>query len=128
MPLIRCDDCFAVHESTLPVCPGCGRCPHCGERRVSKRELTEQADCRSCRVPYCSGCGRCHHCGTLRFAEMSVCGCGFPADVEKVRAIERTFGLQTERKAGCLGILAVVGVALASLSSGVVLLCWFIIA
>ena len=43
MALIKCGGCDAIHESTQPVCPVCGRCPCCGDRRVSKRELAAHA-------------------------------------------------------------------------------------
>jgi hypothetical protein len=103
MALIRCGGCVAVHESTLVVCPGCGRCPCCGERRVSDSELA--SGCPSCSVPYCSGCGRCHGCGTIRFLEMKPHSCGFPSDVEKVLKVEQSFGLQNRGIAGCSVLL-----------------------
>jgi hypothetical protein len=97
MALIQCGGCEAVHESTLPVCPVCGRCPCCGTRRVSKRELAEQADCPVCEVPYCSGCGRCHTCGAVRYSGIEPHTCGFPTDPEKVRSVEESFGLRRRR-------------------------------
>jgi hypothetical protein len=108
MALIKCDACDAIHESTLPVCPVCGRCPCCGTRRVSKRELAEHSACPTCGAPYCSGCGRCHHCGALRFADMEAHSCGFPVDPEKVRSVEESFGLNRKGSWGCLFALAFV--------------------
>lgn len=100
MMLIKCGGCEVVHESTLPACPVCSRCPCCGETRVSKRELAEQADCATCGVPYCSGCGRCHVCNKLRFSGMEAHSCGFPDDPEQVRRVEETFGLKTSGAGG----------------------------
>lgn len=117
MALIQCDGCAAVHDSLLPVCPGCGRCPGCGQLRFSKRELASHSACPTCSVPYCSGCGRCHNCGATRFAEMPAHSCGFPTDPERVRAVEQSFGLQ-ERRAGCLAAIAVVGLAFLLVSGG----------
>jgi hypothetical protein len=105
MALIKCPGCDAVHDSTSPTCPGCGRCPYCGDRRVSKRELAEQAACSACGVPYCSGCGRCHACGTVRFSEMGPHTCGFPADKEKVHSLEESCGLHRRGAGGCLVML-----------------------
>jgi hypothetical protein len=110
MALVRCDGCGAVHESTLSVCPGCGRCPTCGDRRVSMRELAESANCPACGVPYCSGCGRCHTCGAIRFSEMEPHDHGVSED-ERARAVEESFGLHKRGKGGCL-ILTIAAVSL----------------
>jgi hypothetical protein len=105
MALIKCPGCDAIHDSTSPACPGCGRCPYCGDRRVSKRELAEQTACAACGVPYCSGCGRCHACGAVRFSEMGPHTCGFPANKEKVHTVEDNCGLHRRGAGGCLVIL-----------------------
>ena len=107
MVLVKCE-CGSVHESKLPVCPGCGRCPCCGVRRVAKRELAQQSACSICGVPYCSGCGRCHVCGAVRFSEMEPHTCGFPTDPDKVRTVEESFGLQRRMAGGCLFFLIAV--------------------
>jgi hypothetical protein len=122
--LIKCEGCTAVHESTLPVCPGCGRCPNCGERRVSKQELAERAACPSCATPYCTGCGRCHVCGALRFTDMPAHECGFPTDPEQVRTVEKVFGLQAQRGGGCL---SVVTLALAPVAGAFGVLWWHLV-
>jgi hypothetical protein len=93
MVLIKCGGCEAIHASTHPACPVCGRCPNCGDRRFSSLELAEQNVCSGCNLPYCSGCGRCHGCGAVRFAELGPHSCGFPTDAEKVRSVETAFGL-----------------------------------
>lgn len=108
MSLIRCCGCETIHESTLVVCPGCGRCPSCGKPRISRQELKSMANCPDCETPYCSGCGRCHSCGEIRFRDIEVHGCGFPEDEQKVRTVEETFGLG-KRGTGCLGVLCLMG-------------------
>jgi hypothetical protein len=93
--LIQCQDCQAVHESTLTAaCPVCGRCPACGRRRVSRQQLADESTCRSCGVPYCAGCGRCHICGKVRLFEVGVCPCGYPDSSEQIVLVERYFGLR----------------------------------
>jgi hypothetical protein len=88
MVLVECQSCDAVHASTHPVCPGCGQCPSCGLRRVTRQQLQETSTCPPCQAPYCKTCGRCHGCGLARFADWPGCSCGFPADPEKVAALE----------------------------------------
>jgi|SRR6516165_2193924 hypothetical protein len=109
MALVHCNGCEAVHESTLLVCPGCGRCPGCGQKRVSRTRLKELWLCPNCQVPYCAGCGRCHICGLLRFTNLEVepCDCGHPSDhnLEKWSAVSK-------KPPGCLPLLALaVGLA-----------------
>lgn len=125
MELIRCEGCAVIHESTLPVCPGCGRCPCCGELRVSRKELRLQAACPGCNVPYCGGCGRCHVCGVLRFAEMEAHSCGFPTDPQTVQSVEKNFGIR-ERSRGCLTTLSLCAFTLMSVFwlSGIIEVFW----
>jgi hypothetical protein len=89
MTLIRCGGCESVHESTLKACPVCGRCPGCGARRIP--HIDKAGDCPGCGAPYCSGCGRCHVCGSLRPIDLPECGCGHPADKEKLARTEEVF-------------------------------------
>src|SRR4051812_28795883 len=96
MVFLVCERCDAVHESTLPVCPGCGTCPCCGQRRVTGEQLREMSSCPRCQVPYCAGCGRCHSCGESRFADWEPCSCGFPSDPARVASVEQTFGLSAK--------------------------------
>ena len=91
--LIRCCGCEAVHESTLAACPVCGRCPACGQKRVSRRQLADESTCRACGVPYCDACGRCQGCGRVRLFEVGVCSCGHPDDPEQIKPVEKHFGL-----------------------------------
>ena len=102
MLLIECDGCGSVHESTVPVCPGCGRCPGCGEMRVSEQAIAERVDCPTCGLPYGHACGRCQVCGSSRFTGVGPHGCGFPDDPEKVRSVEKACGLRERRGAGYL--------------------------
>lgn len=91
--LIRCGGCEAVHDSRLAACPGCGRCPACGTRRVSSKELANWTACRECGAPYCCGCGRCPGCGKVRLFEVGACACGHPDDPRQVASVEQHFGL-----------------------------------
>jgi hypothetical protein len=91
MALIQCGGCESVHESTLTACPVCGRCPGCGEKRASP--VDKLGECPNCQAPYCSGCGRCHVCGTIRLIDLPPCGCGHPADPEKLAQTEKVFAL-----------------------------------
>lgn len=65
-------------------------------------------NCPACKTPYCSGCGRCHQCGEIRFQELDAHDCGFPADPERVRGVEKSFGLK-EKRQGCFGVLLTIG-------------------
>src|SRR4051812_38906869 len=93
MPLVICDGCNAVHSSTDPVCPSCGHCPRCAQKRVTKEQMRAMAACPKCQVPFCVGCGRCHGCGVVRFADWEPCSCGFPTDPEMVKSVEKAFSL-----------------------------------
>ena len=94
MALIRCGACDSVHESTLAACPGCGRCPSCGAKRVDRRLLKEMRLCPECNVPYCPGCGRCHVCGKLRVFDLLPCTCGHPFDPSVLAKLEESFGVR----------------------------------
>jgi hypothetical protein len=95
MAMIRCGGCEAIHDSRVPVCPGCGRCPHCGAKRASREDWKAWAECAACRLPYCASCGRCHGCSGLRFEDLGTCpGCGFPDDPETVASVERAWGIR----------------------------------
>lgn len=111
MGLIRCE-CGSVRESAHPACPGCGRCPSCGEGRVTHADLV--APCVGCGVVCCDTCGRCHHCGIVRFANLGPCSCGFPTP-EKIAEVEQLAGPAHARSAGCLGVVLVVVIGAAGL-------------
>jgi len=113
MALVQCAGCSAIHESTSPVCPTCGRCPCCGALRITRAELKQLANCPACNTPYCAGCGRCHQCGEIRFQDLGSHDCGFPSDPERVRGVEKTFGLK-EKSEGCLGVLFAIGLVFVS--------------
>ncbi|WP_156514657.1 hypothetical protein [Planctomyces sp. SH-PL14] len=91
--LIRCLGCEVIHDSAAAVCPGCGRCPNCGDRRISSRDLQSHHLCPQCRTPYCSGCSRCHQCGTVRTFEAPPCRCGFPHQPGLIEALENRCGV-----------------------------------
>ena len=94
MSLIRCGGCNAVHESNLTACPVCGRCPHCGDRRVSASQRSALSTCCNCGTPFCDNCGRCHVCGVLRDFGVGPCECGHPNDPKCIEAVERHFALK----------------------------------
>lgn len=87
LPYIRCLGCEeAIFDPTRAVCPGCGRCPVCGLRRVKP----EIKDCPECELPYCTCCGRCPKCAGLRYTEIdSPCECGHPHNAEKLADLIR---------------------------------------
>ena len=95
MTIIRCGGCEAIHDSTLRVCPSCGRCPGCGRRRVSKKDLPAIRRCSECSGSICISCGRCHQCGGMWSHEIETCGCGFPEDPEALRKTEETFRIDS---------------------------------
>lgn len=89
--LIRCVDCeHAVFPSTQTACPGCGRCPSCGLRRLAK-----VTDCPQCSIPYCACCGRCPQCLGLRYADLDLgpCECGYPEDEARLKEVIRYHAL-----------------------------------
>lgn len=94
MVLIRCEGCGMVHASTTIVCSECGRCPGCGQRRVSKAELTAHSACSECGEPVCPSCARCHACGALRTIGLPPCECGHPDNPEKLRRMEAAFAFR----------------------------------
>ncbi len=91
MALIQCGGCESVHESTLAVCPVCGRCPGCGDRRTP--HISKVGDCPNCQAPFCSGCGRCHVCGSTRSTDLQPCTCGHLNDLERLAQTEESFAL-----------------------------------
>lgn len=99
MALIKCGGCESVHESTLVVCPVCGRCPRCGTKRAP--DLKKFGDCRECQAPYCSGCGRCHRCGSVRPTDLPPCSCGHPTDKEGLAQTEKAFAIAPHTGFGC---------------------------
>lgn len=108
MVFVQCE-CNAIHPSTNPVCPGCGRCPRCGQLRVTRQQFADASTCPDCQIPYCAGCGRCHLCGKIRFADWEHCSCGFPTDPEKLATVEKYCNLEAfaEARKGLLGCLSV---------------------
>src|SRR5436309_16012919 len=88
MAFIQCGGCDAVFESHRVVCPGCVRCPRCGQKRVQDQEC-----CPECVLPYWRCCGQCPGCGVLRYGDVEPCACGHPAetDAAKLREIEEAF-------------------------------------
>ncbi len=87
---ISCLGCSAIIDPTLAVCPGCGRCLHCGTKRAKAIE-----SCPQCEVPYCTCCGRCPACHGLRYSDITEpCECGHPADVDKLRKLIASAGVR----------------------------------
>jgi|GEM_PF-1052191 len=87
LPYIRCMGCeMAVFDPTRAVCPGCGRCPVCGKKRVK----TEAESCPECNLPYCDCCGRCPKCAQLRYSDIvTPCECGHPEDADLLEDLTR---------------------------------------
>jgi hypothetical protein len=104
MTYVRCPGCDTIHESTLPVCPGCGRCPACGERRATSKYIAEHVACPACGLPYCDRCWRCHGCGKPRYIDAGTCTCGFPDDPAKLAQMEQAFSLSAKPR-GCLSLI-----------------------
>jgi hypothetical protein len=121
MALIKCTSCNSVHESTLMVCPVCGRCPSCGDRRAP--QIEKVGDCPICQTPYCFGCGRCHVCGSMRPTDLPPCTCGHPTDPELLARTEKSFALPRRVGSGCATALGLT-VGLTSLGAWISHFLW----
>ncbi|MEP3478834.1 MAG: hypothetical protein ABJZ55_06275 [Fuerstiella sp.] len=75
--IINCVDCTVFFKVGRLACPGCGRCPNCGQLRIS--ELNQ---CPDCDVGLCHACGRCTACDFERGQDLvdAPCHCGYPND------------------------------------------------
>lgn len=88
---IRCGDCAHQHPSTVLICPVCGRCPRCADRRLDRRLKKDRAFCRSCACSKLPGDEQCSYCGAVDRLAIGLCVCGHP-DVPRGREeTERAF-------------------------------------
>lgn len=78
---INCPGCDVVVDPTRAVCPGCGRCIGCGNKRGK-----HSAHCEACELPFCTCCGVCPNCHCVRYSGIiAPCECGHPHNAELIR-------------------------------------------
>jgi len=110
LPWIFCPGCNTAVAPTRPVCPGCGSCLGCGEKRAKGVK-----QCPECDLPYCDCCGRCPGCLELRYEEFGPCDCGHPTNHEKLEELVRfnaVVGAETARMPlGC--VVTIIGMFVA---------------